>query len=602
MCLSRNPSFCAAAKFFTAVSGCLLIFITAYPLLAGRGAAQEQAKEIVEYENARPGVSYVGDEACRECHELQYSTFKRTGMGRSLSIPGPGNWPEFTKPVTLVSKKLGRTYTVSVSGGKMYHTESGTGVDGKPAYSERNEIAYTVGSGDVGRSYLVLKGDALFVSPISYYSKIRGWDLSPGYEAGQFVSFTRPAWHLCVTCHSGRPRPISGTRNRYELPPFRFLSVGCERCHGPGELHVRERRANAPRTSPIDPSIVNPARLSVSVRDDVCKQCHLIGDAQVLRPGKTYLDFRPGTPLDNVVSIFTAPVMDKGNAIKALSHPEQLEMSQCYQQSVGRLSCIKCHDPHIQLHGAQAVAYFREKCLTCHDLKSCGLAETKRRATDPPDDCLQCHMPKRFVSNIGHSALTDHRILKTPSEVPRTGAFAGVSADDLIYQTKPFRQAGAKPDLRTLALAYFEASQVYPQFRQRGFELLERAAQEFPKDGEIQATYGLVLTLARPDAMQEASQALQRAIDSGSGSAEVQTHLAKLRFKGGDAGSAVRLYNEAIRIDPYYTPAYLGLAYLYTATGDRRGAIETLEKILKYDPGNETALTAITDAKSRTGD
>jgi hypothetical protein len=72
-----------------------------------------------EYLNARPGVAYVGDEACQECHEPQYKDFKKTGMGRSLSIPSPGNWPEFTKRVTLSNKRLGLIFTVSVIDGKM---------------------------------------------------------------------------------------------------------------------------------------------------------------------------------------------------------------------------------------------------------------------------------------------------------------------------------------------------------------------------------------------------------------------------------------------------------------------------------------------------
>jgi len=50
----------------------------------------------------------------------------------------------------------------------MYHAESRQDVNGKPEYSEKHEIAFIVGSGDVGRSYLIIKGDALFLSPISY--------------------------------------------------------------------------------------------------------------------------------------------------------------------------------------------------------------------------------------------------------------------------------------------------------------------------------------------------------------------------------------------------------------------------------------------------
>ncbi len=339
-----KPGSITGMRWVQAISAGLFATFVAQPPVAARiTAGQEQTS--VGYRNAPAGVAYMGDETCRECHEPQYNDFKKTGMGRSLSIPGPGNWPEFTKSVTLLNKKLGRRYTVSVTGGKMYHTESGMRADGKQEYSEKHEVAFTVGSGDLGRSYLVAKGDALFVSPISYYKGIRGWGLSPGYESGQFLSFTRPVWNLCASCHAGLSRPILGTRNRYQVPAFRFLSVGCERCHGPGELHVRERRENRPLSGAVDFSIVNPARLPPHLRDDVCKQCHLLGDAQILRPGKTYLDFRPGTSLDNVVSIFSAPVTAKVEVIRALSHPEQLEMSRCSIQSNRRLGCITCHDP-----------------------------------------------------------------------------------------------------------------------------------------------------------------------------------------------------------------------------------------------------------------
>lgn len=51
----------------------------------------EQDKTIGEYLSAQAGVAYVGDEACQECHESHYKDFKKTGMGRSLSISGPGN-------------------------------------------------------------------------------------------------------------------------------------------------------------------------------------------------------------------------------------------------------------------------------------------------------------------------------------------------------------------------------------------------------------------------------------------------------------------------------------------------------------------------------
>ncbi len=557
-------------------------------------AVSAQSPSPPQFLNARLDVAYVGDEVCRECHQPQYDSFKKTGMGRSLALPSPIKEGATLKPITLRAENLGRTYTVSIRNGKMFHSETILGPDGKPESTETHEVAYSVGSGDVGRSYIIAKGDALFVSPISYYSSVKRWGLSPGYDLGQFQGFTRPAWHLCLACHSGMPLPIADTRNLYQNPPFRFLSIGCERCHGPGEIHIKERKSNAPIRVPIDLSIVNPARLPGELRTDVCRQCHLSGEPRVLRPGKTHLDFRPGTPLSDTIFAFTVPVPAKPGEVKALGHPEQMVLSRCYRESEGRLACISCHDPHIQLSGLEAATYFRKKCLACHVPEECPAPVATRAATSPADNCVACHMPKLSVSNMSHSALTDHRIPRNPSD-PNSYPSPG-PPDELVLQTKPFANPEEKPDLRSLALAYYQASQPYPQFAKTGFALLKQAAREYPDDPEVQGAYGQVLAIARPEATSEAAQALQRALDLGSRSVEFQTNLARLRFKEGDSATAEKLYLAAISNDPYYSPAYFSLARLYLAASDRKTAAATLKKILDFDPGNDAAREAYADA------
>ena len=206
-------------------------------------------------------------------------------------------------------------------------------------------------------------------------------------------------------------------------------------------------------------------------------------------------------------------------------------------------------------------------------------------------------MPKKSVANIGHSALTDHRILRIASQSPPQVPATPESQEDLIYRPRSGQQSAAPPDLRTQALAFYEVSQVYPAFRQRGFALLEQAARELPDDPEVQEAYGLVLLVAHPQSPAEAAQVLQKAIDSGSPSAEIRTRLAKIQLREGNVAAARQLYDEAIEADPHYTAAYLGLAYLYEVTGDPESSIETLERILKYDAGNEEAGTALAEAK-----
>ena len=559
-----------------------------------------QATQSQPYLNTRLGVEYVGDESCRKCHASVYQTFKQTGMGRSVSIPSPDDLREFAKPVRIVNQKLNQTYSIYTRDGKIIHEESESDSKGHVIFSETHEIAYSVGAGDVGKSYLVAKGDSLFVSPISYYERIRGWDLSPGYEQGAFHGFTRRVVDLCVDCHTGQPRLVAGSRNRFQQPPFRFLTVGCERCHGPGEIHVRQHTEEAALGTPIDEgtidfSIVNPRKLRTEIRDDVCAQCHLAGDARVLHPGKNYLDFRPGTSLGDVVAIFSVPQQVKGNHFVALDQFEQLKLSRCWSASNGKLGCISCHDPHVQLHGDQAADFFRTRCLACHATSSCRAPFAQRQATSPPDNCISCHMPKQPTENIGHSSVTDHRILRTQSEIPAVLQSSALQSSassfptDLIYDTKPSGSGETGANLRSLALAHSQVAVRFPELGEKGLALLEQAAAAFPNDAEVQAAYGAALRVERPRDEERAAQAFQKAIDAGSKSAEVRTQLGRLRIQEGQVTAAMELYKESIQMDPYFAPAYLDLAQIYSMLKDRKNALEILDGVLKIDPGNDAA-------------
>jgi tetratricopeptide (TPR) repeat protein len=522
-------------------------------------------------------------------------------MGRSASVPKQSDLQSLSKPVTLSYTALNRTYTVYARDGKMYHEESERDASGQLVFSETHEVAYSVGAGEIGKSYLVAKGDALFVSPISFYTGINGWDVSPGVDTSLYRGFGRQAVELCVDCHTGQARFDPGRPDHLQQPPFRFLSIGCERCHGPGAIHVQQRRAGASIKGPIDLAIVNPARLPAEIRDDVCAQCHFLGDARVLRRGKDYLDFRPGTPLDNVVAIFSVPAKLKANRFFALSQFEQLKLSRCAIGSKGRLGCITCHDPHLQSKGAEAAQEYRERCLSCHTVESCRATAEKRRTTSPPDNCISCHMPKQPTENMNHTAMTDHRILRDPLEnlQSRDQVFREPS-DELVYDRTPLGFEEAKPDLRSLALAYPQVAGHYPELRQKGFDVLQQAAREFPDDADVQGTYGQVLSVVRPG--EGAAEALQKAIALGSRSPEVRNRLANLRLQQGNATAAIDLYKQAIEIEPLYTSAYLDLARAYLLSGNLENARQILDRDLKLDPGNDTVRQALLKLRTTPGE
>jgi hypothetical protein len=579
----------------------LVLVAICLTLAASHGAPAHDASQQLgaekpapaHYLNTQTGVEYVGDQVCGSCHSVEYKSFKQTAMGRSTSIPSEDDLQSLAKPVTFSSSALNRSYSVYSRNGKMYHEESQRDAEGQLVFSETHEIAYVVGAGEVGKSYLVANRDAFFVSPISFYTSINGWDLSPGYESSSFRDFTRPVLELCVDCHTGQPRFVPDRPNHFQQPPFRFVSIACERCHGPGGIHVQQRRARLPPDGPIDYTIVNPATMPAEIRDDVCAQCHFLGDARVLRAGKNSLDFRPGTPLDKTVAIFSVPAKVKGDRFTALDQFEQLRLSRCAIESKGRLGCITCHDPHVQLRGAEAAEDFRKRCLTCHKVESCRAPLASRQSTSPPDSCVTCHMPKLQLQNISHASATDHRILRDPSSnLQAPNQVLPAPSEELLYVSRPLGFEDAKPDLRSLALAYPQVAGHYPILRQKGFVTLQQAAQELRDDAEVQATYGLILAVAQPREGARAADVLQRAIDLGSKSPEVRSKLADLRLQQGQVKAAIDLYKDAIQIEPFYRPAYLDLARAYLMLKDLDNAYEILGRLLKIDPGNDAARQA----------
>jgi hypothetical protein len=128
---------------------------------------------------------------------------------------------------------------------------------GRESAVDERELIRVVGSGHHSRTYLVAVGDKLFQTPMCWYTKDAVWDLCPGYEQNNDY-FSREIDRTCVFCHNARMVRQPGARNAYVEPIPN--GIDCERCHGPGRLHVdRWARGETP-TGTGDPAIVNPKR------------------------------------------------------------------------------------------------------------------------------------------------------------------------------------------------------------------------------------------------------------------------------------------------------------------------------------------------------
>ena len=353
--------------------------------------------------NTRQG-DRVGSHVCRQCHNEIHSSFQQTAHRQAFERVNPDAEPP---PASFRQTATGRTYQVYSDGNQLRHRES-VSVGGEELLLTDLALKYRVGSGHLARTYLVETEGFLTESPITWYPARQTWDMSPGYDDSNHPSFSRPVSGKCLFCHSGRVESVDGSYHRFKIHE---MGIGCERCHGPGELHSQRMAADWPPEQ-VDESIVHPTRLARERADDVCAQCHLSGDADVAVRGRDISDFRPGLRLKDFQLSYR--VVRPSAGMTLVGHVEQMRLSRCYLESES-MTCTTCHDPHRQLADAQRFEFYRSKCLTCHDEQACGLSQeqrlSRRVSEGHPhrDDCVACHMP-HSSTEVQHVASTHHRI------------------------------------------------------------------------------------------------------------------------------------------------------------------------------------------------
>lgn len=550
-CGLNHSSVLRAGQGFAGLFLALCISATA----SARPESKRGAVKLSRFQNPVAGAGYVGSKACNLCHPDIYQEYLRTSMGRSMALPAdPDQLAKVPQPVTIHDGRFGATFAVTREGSDLFQSESQADAQGREVFRNTQKIAYVIGAGENGIGYIIRQGNYLFEAPLSYYTQTRTWELSPGFGQRD-LSFTRPVTSGCIACHSGRAQAVPGGHGLYRDPPFRELAIGCETCHGPGKLHVEARMKGAPLTGAVDPMIVNPARLKGWLADNICMRCHQNGDARILKPGKRYSDFRPGTPLDETVSIFLIP-FDRNAPPQEplLQHYVLMILSKCYRASGGRLHCITCHDPHVQPSEAEAPAYFRKKCLECHTEKSCSVSLDARLRKNPPDDCIGCHMPKQNLRSISHSALTNHRIVANPTEPLPEAAFHLTTPQlpDLVHlDAVPGRPSAPLPPL-ILLKAYSDVMESHPAYAARYNASLDRAARSSSEDPYVLAALGRrMASEGGAQRKAEAVQLLSKSIQAGWTKTPDFALLAELLAESGRVAEGIAVLQRGIRVNPY---------------------------------------------------
>jgi hypothetical protein len=362
-------------------------------------------------EAATPSA-YAGDSACVQCHRKESEFYALTPHARdSASATAKEIVGSFSTGHNVLHTSNPNLIVEMIAKPDGFYQSAVNLADPNNRLTERFDIV--IGSGRHGQSYLYWNGDQLFELPASYWTWNHQWVTSPGFPAGQ-VHFDRAIVPRCLECHASYFTSLAPPLNRFSKESL-TLGINCERCHGPGALHVaRERSIKPPASGSHDEAIVNPARLTRDRQLDLCALCH----AGAVEPIGPPLTFVAGDNIRDYLAIqpasSDAPPDVHGNQVGAL------ELSKCFTS--GKMTCSTCHNVHEKQENADS---FSRHCLACHEMRACG----KYGALGSPirTKCVECHMPLEESAKITsdssggtlHAMLRAHQIKTYPDATER---------------------------------------------------------------------------------------------------------------------------------------------------------------------------------------
>ena len=574
--------------------------------VAACGKAEREELGASPFLNLHDSVSYVGMETCMTCHANVHASFKKTGMGRSFGRAGRSRSDAHFGPDALVYDSAANFYYHPYwDGDTLKVLEYRLGESGDTVHRRIEQVDYIIGSGQHTNSHMMQKNGYLFQVPVTYYTQKKIWDMAPGFR-GTRSRFGRAIGMECLSCHNALPQAVPGSENKYEKIP---LGIDCERCHGPGSLHVeRIRSGQLTDTSRLaDYSIVNPARLPVPLQMDLCQRCHLQGVA-VLNEGRKWEDFRPGMRLSDFAQVFLPRFEGARDPFLMASQAERLRQSKCYGE--GTLSCINCHNPHISVKETGR-AHFIRACLGCHKSgpdDGCSMMLPQRLKSNN-NDCIDCHMKRSGSVDIPHVAITDHRIsVPSAEEDDKNGELRFVRLENLsttesspltmargflrLYEGFGRRVAYLDSAAFYLSQSHEKQSVLYFETRVHSYYLREDyaglAGYVEHREGERgEDAYTAFRISEAYAALGRDEKALRYASDAVSLmplQAEFRNRYASLLLRSGKIEEAEKNFRFLLSEEPWYLPALANLGTICLNTGREDEGEQLLLKAVALDP------------------
>ncbi|MBN9690181.1 MAG: hypothetical protein J0M24_08080 [Verrucomicrobia bacterium] len=385
---------------------------------------------------------YVGSEACRTCHEDQFSSWHRTYHRTMTQFPSTQAIRANFRGVVLTNDQT--RFRLSQEGEEFrvrLERIQETG-NPEPAPSLDTQISLVTGSHHM-QVFWVPGGDGNVQVGFPFT-----WLIPEQRWVPRNSTFLRPpgfhhqaeAWNvMCSRCHATAIEPRVDSAARRMDSRAAELGISCEACHGPGERHVQLRTAAGPQgpkptAEVLAREIVHPEKIDPVRSAETCGFCHSMKWIDRTENWRTEgFRFRPGDVLAE-----TTPLIQPGrtDAIPGLKeylarNPTLLEdyfwkdgmgrvsgrefnslaESPCF--AGGKFSCLSCHSLH-ESEPADLLAENRKDnraCIQCHETYRDPVVlqkHTHHLPTSSGSECYNCHMPHTTYGVL--SAIRSHQI------------------------------------------------------------------------------------------------------------------------------------------------------------------------------------------------
>jgi tetratricopeptide (TPR) repeat protein len=359
----------------------------------------------------RSPASFVGSEACRDCHRAEFD--KWNGSHHQLAMAEASEKSVLGDFSGYEFHHFGVTSRFYKKEGKFY-----VFTQGPEGRMEDYEVTHTFGWYPLQQYLIPFPGGRLQCLPIAWDSRDNRWfHLYPDrpLDTDDWLHWTNNGqnWNaMCAECHSTDLRKNFDIQSNTYETTWSEISVGCEACHGPGSDHVAW--ATLPEMG--RPEVANAA-LSVKTNGltsakqiQLCAPCHSrrMSLDDNIHSHADFLDYAIPQLLSEGMYFSDGQILDEvyvyGSFVQSKMHAREVR-------------CSDCHD----VHSIKRIKKGNDLCLQCHKAaiydtsdhhfhKKPGEAGKPIRAKDgnvlfdvgTGASCEACHMPGRTYMGVDY--------------------------------------------------------------------------------------------------------------------------------------------------------------------------------------------------------